>query len=339
MKQPPLGFWTMGLVFVFGLGLMGEKAPAAEKNSKQKVAVTPQEAGPEFQVQGEYTGQLSGGEQMRKFGVQVIALGEGQFRAIGYPGGLPGDGWTGKTKLQAEGQRTNGKTVLKFKNETKANTGLIKEKTLILKNKQGEPIARLKRIVRKSPTLGQKPPKNAVVLFDGTSAENFKGGRMSDDGLLIQGATSKPTFQDCKLHLEFRLAFMPHARGQGRSNSGCYLQGRYEVQILDSFGLKGKNNECGGIYGVKAPDVNMCLPPLQWQTYDVDFTAARFRDGKKMQNARMSVWHNGVLIHEDVEIPRATRAAPLKEGPKPGPVYLQDHGNPLRFRNIWVVEK
>jgi hypothetical protein len=112
------------------------------------------------------------------------------------------------------------------------------------------------------------------------------------------------------------------------------------VQILDSFGLQGKNNECGGIYTVKAPDVNMCLPPLSWQTYDVEFTAARFdSDGKKTANARMTVKHNGVVIHNDVEVPIATRAAPVKEGPAAGPLYIQNHGNPLRFRNIWLVEK
>jgi hypothetical protein len=133
---------------------------------------------------------------------------------------------------------------------------------------------------------------------------------------------------------------MPYARGQGRANSGCYLQGRYEVQILDSFGLEGKNNECGGIYTIKDPDVNMCFPPLAWQTYDIDYTAAKYDEsGKKTAHARMTVKHNGVLIHENVELTKATTAAPVKEGPEPGPIYIQDHGNPIRFRNIWVAEK
>jgi hypothetical protein len=162
---------------------------------------------------------------------------------------------------------------------------------------------------------------------------------VDDQGLLIAGATSKRKFQSCQLHVEFLLPFMPTARGQGRANSGVYLQGRYEVQMLDSFGLKGENNECGGLYSIKAPDVNMCFPPLSWQTYDIDYTAAKFVDGKKTQDANMTVRHNGIVVHKSVPLPHATTAAPVPEGPEPAPIYLQDHGNPVRYRNIWLVEK
>jgi hypothetical protein len=155
----------------------------------------------------------------------------------------------------------------------------------------------------------------------------------------MEGATSKQKFQSYTIHLEFCLPFEPAKRGQGRGNSGYYAQGRYEVQILDSFGLPPKTNECAAIYGVAAPTLPMCYPPLTWQTYDVDFTAAEYKDGKKVKNARMSVRHNGIEVHKDVEVPQATTAAPVGEGPEPGPVYLQNHGNPVRFRNIWVVEK
>ena len=111
------------------------------------------------------------------------------------------------------------------------------------------------------------------------------------------------------------------------------------MQVLDSFALEGQHNECGGIYSTKAPLVNMCFPPLTWQTYDVDFIAAKFKDGKKEANATMTVRHNGVLIHDKTVCDHATTASPMREGPQPGPVFFQDHGNPVRYRNIWVVDK
>jgi hypothetical protein len=156
----------------------------------------------------------------------------------------------------------------------------------------------------------------------------------------MPGATTVETVQDHTLHLEFLLPYMPKSRGQGRGNSGLYLHGRYECQILDSFGLEGENNECGGIYTIARPRVNMCLPPLQWQTYDVDFTAPKFDDsGKKIKNAVVTIVQNGVTIHDKLELPNETPGGVAKEGPKPGPIFLQDHGNPVRFQNIWVVKK
>jgi hypothetical protein len=142
------------------------------------------------------------------------------------------------------------------------------------------------------------------------------------------------------LHVEFRTPFMPTARGQARGNSGVYLQDRFECQVLDSFGLSGEDNEAGGIYKISKPKLNMCFPPLSWQTYDIEFDAAQFSaDGTKTKDAVMSVKLNGVLVQDRVTVGRTTNAAGRKEGPALGPIQLQNHGNPVVYRNIWFVPK
>lgn len=297
-------------------------------------------ADPDFAWQGEYVGALQTPQGEQKYAVQVIALGEGKFRAVGYHGGLPGDGWTGEPKVAVESQRQGDE--VSFQKEE--GGGVLKDGTITLYTASNEKVGELQKVERKSPTLGKEPPPGAVVLFDGTeeSLKNWQGGKLTGNGLLVQGTTSKPTFGDHTLHLEFRLPYQPQDRGQARGNSGLYLQGRYEVQMLDSFGLEGEQNECGGIYSVKKPDVNMCFPPLAWQTYDLDYTAARYdENGKLTASPRVTVRHNGVVIHDNVELPgdRNTTAAPIPPGPQNGPIYLQDHGNPVRYRNIWVAEK
>jgi hypothetical protein len=312
------------------LALFSFATRAAEKDATY---IDPKSAAadPDFALQGEYAGYVNDD----KFGVQVIALGDGKFHGVAYRGGLPGDGWDNSDKIEGDGQRAaDGSVTMVGQNGDKA---VIKDNAIAVLNADGDKIATLKKVNRQSSTLGAKAPEGAKVLFDGKT-NDFKPGKTEGD-LLVQGQNSQTQFQSVTLHVEFMLPFKPRARGQERGNSGVYLQGRYECQVLDSFGLKGANNECGAIYSIKAPDVNMCYPPLTWQTYDIDYTAATYEDGKKTKNATITVKHNGVVVHQDVEIPHATTAAPVKEGPEPGPLHLQDHGNPVRYRNIWIVEK
>jgi hypothetical protein len=307
-------------------------AEAAPKPPPPKAYTNPAEAGPDLTMQGEWVGE-SGDD---KWGIQVIALGKEGFKAVVHKGGLPGDGWDGGRKFEAAGKWEG--DVVKFTSNDNHTLTLNKDGTGVGANPQGETLD-FKKVTRKSPTEGAKPPEGAVVLFDGTSADQFTNGKMTDDKLLMVGVVSKPKFGDHTLHMEFILPFMPDARGQGRANSGLYLQNRYELQILDSFGLKGENNECGGIYTKAKPSVNMCYPPLQWQTYDIEFTAAKFDgEGKKTANARTTIKHNGVVIHDNFEIDGKCPGG-QNETKDPGPIQLQNHGNPVFFRNIWVVEK
>ncbi|MBL98539.1 MAG: hypothetical protein CMM06_02495 [Rhodopirellula sp.] len=293
----------------------------------------------DYALQGEYSGSFENNGETYKAGAQIIALGNAEFAISFYPGGLPGDGF-GKDKskvVRANGKLENGS--VKFTGEK--GSAVLSKDGIALFDTDGNGGPVLKKVNRKSPTLGAKPPKGAVVLFDGSNVDNWKNGRLSDDGLLMEGTTSKNLFQDHRLHLEFRIPYQPLDRGQGRGNSGIYVQGRYEIQMLDSFGLHGAMNECGGIYSVTETPINMAFPPLIWQTYDIYYTAGRYDDNQKViKHPSVTVYHNGVKIHDKVQLPgeRNTTAAPLKAGPAPGPVFLQNHGCPVRYRNIWVVE-
>ena len=303
---------------------------------KAVVFTDPEKAGLEYELQGEYRGEVKSEDGNEQIGVQVIALGDGKFRGVGFHGGLPGEGWLrGDKKKTGEGQLEDG--VLRFKVEDA--DAEVKDGKLTVRV-AGQTIAEFEKVTRKSPTLGAAPPEGAVVLFDGTSVDAFDKGKLVDGKYLAaSGVSSKKKFGDHTMHIEFRTPFMPKSSGQGRGNSGVYIQGRYEMQVLDSFGLEGENNECGGIYSISKPAVNMCYPPLAWQTYDFDFTAARYDDaGKKIKNARTTVKHNGVVIHDDLELTHGTPGH-NPEGPGPDGLFLQDHGNPVVFRNIWVVEK
>ena len=309
---------------------------AADPNAV--VFTDPAKAGVDYELQGEYAGTVKSGEEELKIGVQIIALGEGTFQAVGFIGGLPGDGWSrGDKSHSSEGKLQDG--LLRFSSEEEKVTAQVKDGSIVVYG-GGTKVAEFTKVHRQSPTLGAKPPEGAIVLFDGSSTDAWEGGEIIDGKWLgAQNIATKEKFGDHKLHIEFQTPFMPTSRGQGRGNSGVYLQSRYEVQVLDSFGLEGKNNECGGIYSIAEPMVNVCFPPLAWQTYDVDFTAARYdENGKKTKNARTTIRHNGVVIHDDLELTHGTPGR-HEEGPEPDGLFLQNHGNPVVFRNIWVVKK
>jgi hypothetical protein len=304
-------------------------APALQK-PRAEVSTDADKAGPDFAVQGEYEGLLGGKD---KLAAQVAALGDGKFQVVFFKGGLPGAGWDGKSRTEVKAAGDDGKAALDG-----GWKGDVADGKLTGKDPEGTAFE-LKRVLRRSPTEGLKPPEGALVLFDGGGVEEWKNGKIVEDKLLGPGPTTKKTFRDFTLHVEFRVPFQPKARGQERGNSGVYLQGRYEIQILDSFGLAAKKNDCAAIYERVPPSVNLCYPPLSWQTYDIDFRAARFdADGKKTADAVVTVKHNGVVVHDGAAIKGSTGFG-RKEEDAPGPINLQNHGSPVHFRNVWLVEK
>lgn len=300
---------------------------AADPKPRIETFTDPTKAGPDYLDQGEYKNDWGGS--------QIIALGDGNFRMVTYRGGLPGDGWDKEYKQENSGKREGDKILFKGDNDYRAE--LAKGKITIT-TANGGPFT-MEKIDRKSPTLRAKPPSGSVVLFDGTSADAWVGGHLDERHLIAAGCKSKQSFGDFSAHIEFLLPFVPLARGQARGNSGIYLQDRYELQVLDSFGLKGEDNECGGIYSQVKPSVNMCFPPLTWQTYDIDFTAAKFDAARqKTKNAVVTIKHNGVAIHENLELKQPTPGG-KKEDSSGGALQLQGHGNPVFYRNILVLPK
>jgi hypothetical protein len=318
------------------LALAPQALVAAEKEKKDRglVAVTVAEAGPDYVVQGEYVSDSPA------LGVQVVAEGKGAFTAVILAGGLPGSGWDGKTRQELKGQ-TNG-------NETSfsgdAGKAVIAAGALTLTTADGKAVT-LKKTARVSPTIGAKPPAGAVILFDGSNVDAWddKGRIDTIEGekLLAWGPKTKAKFTSYQLHLEFRLPFMPQVKDQNRGNSGVYIHHTYEFQVLDAFGLVPEKNRTGALYTLVPPLVNACFPPLSWQTYDIDFSGPQFDTaGKKVKNARATVKLNGITVQDDLEIPHGTGANKTRaETPEGGILWLQDHSDPVYFRNVWLMPK
>ena len=199
-----------------------------------------------------------------------------------------------------------------------------------------------------------KPPSDAVVLFDGTNLDQWAGKDESPAQWKVENGYievapktgdihTKKSFGDCQLHVEFSEPVPPAGESQGRGNSGVFLMGDYEIQVLDSYENKTyADGQASAVYGQYPPLVNPARPPGQWQTYDIVFHRPRFDpQGKLLRPARVTVFFNGTVVQDNVELtgPTAHKARPpYKPGPEKAPLALQDHGNPVRFRDIWIRE-
>jgi len=196
------------------------------------------------------------------------------------------------------------------------------------------------------------PPADAIVLFDGTDLSQWRkksGGKAAwelKDGVATVNGTgdivTQQPFGDCQLHIEWATPAEVKGEGQGRGNSGVIIQGRYELQVLDSYQNKTYfNGQAGAVYSQYAPLVNVSRKPGEWQSYDVIFHAPRFdENGKLSKPATITVLQNGVLVQDNVEIkgPTANQPTKYEAHPLKQPLVLQDHGNPVRYRNIWIRE-
>lgn len=300
-------------------------------------------------IMGEYVGKFMPHKgTVAKADAKVIAMGKGRYRVVltiekPQRGAKP-------TRAEFDARLKGKALALAWKMGASEWTGSLTGGKLVAASKspQGGRIE-LSRIVRHSPTEGLKPPPGAVVLLPykpntppPLDEWRNKTWKPMPDGSMQVGRGNNLTvreFGDCRLHVEFMIPYEPNRRGQGRGNSGVYLQNRYEVQVLDSFGLRPGKGDCGAIYGIAPPRVNASLPPLQWQTYDIVFRAPRIGPkGQLLEPAKMTVEHNGIKIHENQPVGGPTRAAGARGHAPRGPLMLQDHGNPVRYRNIWLVE-
>ena len=350
----------------------GDKLKSENKKLKQVregvqiregVYVSAPSADKSFRLLGEFAGEISGSDSSdqppRTIGLQLRPVSGTDFDAMILEGGLPGVGATfidpgdgaqpigdrKPTPMRLVGRRNGDVLVL----SGGPFAIFVDPGGCTLIDPSGKNIGRLDRVVRTSPSLAARPPKGAIVLFgmpgegaknaDGKKNDHLVGATVTEDGLLEEGFTIKPMIQDFDLHVEFRLPYMPRADGQKRGNSGIYIHSRYECQVLDSFAKVSEFSDLGAIYRFKAPRINMALPPLSWQTYDIRFTAARFNsDGSKFSDARLTSWVNGVKVQDDVSLPSQTGHGKLEE-PILLPTHIQDHGDPVRYRNLWIIDR
>jgi hypothetical protein len=290
-------------------------------------------APPEAEVQGIYEGTLKD----VKFEARVVAMGKDAYKV--YLRQDLGGGKVAKVELdgKAEGD------AVAFKNKGGDVEWTATYGPGAIKGTAGGTAFEAKRVQRRPPSMGKQPPAGAIILLDGknfgelTKSKSEEDWKAAEDGSIQVpkgGMNSKQQF-DCSydIHVEFMCPLMPAARGQGRGNSGCYQCNGDEIQVLDSFGMETyKGGGCGGLYNYKDPDAFdvfslASLPPLEWQTYDIEYRVEK-KDGKLVGKPKVTVLHNGIRIHDGAE---------LKNDARKGNFHFQDHGNPVRFRNIWLV--
>ncbi len=342
------------------------------------------------QVQGLYKGQRTLADGNRALEVRVVALGDGNYKALVRE--TLGGGKVNKIKLDGKTQDDK----VAFSGKADGAEWAAQYADAKIQGTVGEAgKLTLQRVHKEPPTLGKKPPEGAIVLLDGEDWDEMvrRGGAnwylspMSQDGWAVwevpirtivakkpdvwpskdnvvpenwkltkdrrrvdevigigedgsiripnRGMNSKQQFEGSfDLHVEFNCPLRPNRTGQGRGNSGVYLPNRTEIQVLDSFGMTTyEGGGCGGLYRWKNPDAFdefslASLPPLQWQTYDVEYRVRRNDEGKVVGKPTITVYHNGIKIHDKVE---------LRKDARKGSFHFQDHGNPVRYRNIWVL--
>jgi len=333
MRRNLLWIIMTGLV---AAGLAGEPCRGGERPDRRADK-------PDDGIMGEYVGTCRVDGKRSEAMARVIGEGNGTYRVRLFTS----HAWAskfGELTGTADGKRV---ALAGDLGGAEAKGTLEGGEALVVESAKGEFSG--KYTVRTSPTEGQKPPPGAVVLLPYEAGKkptldewtNQEWQPMDDGSVLVQGGgnVSKREYGSVRLHVEFRCPYQPKARGQGRGNSGVYLHGKYEIQVLDSFGLKGEGNEAGGIYGVSKPKVNPALPPTRWQTYDITFRAPKLdADGAVTKPPVFEkVLFNGVLIQENVEVRKTTTAGMKGKVREVGPLMLQDHGNAVRFRNIWYV--
>lgn len=302
----------------------------------------PEDGGRDYAVQGEYAGTCGDA----KLAAQLAALGKDQWAVSMLPGGLPGDGWDNKTRSEGTAKLEGEKITF----TAKAYTGELVGDTL--KGTVDGKEFSLKKVARKSPTLGLKAPDGATVLLGldkNPDLSQWNGAQVHEKSGWFATEPKQPVskfkHRSASLHIEFMQPFEPFERGQGRGNSGVYLAGHYEIQVVDSFGFFGglgkpKGDICGDVYSKSAALTNAIFPPLTWNTYDIDYTAPKFEDGKKVADGVVTVKLNGIMIHDNVKLSGVTPGGiDAKESADPTALMLQSHHHPILFRNVWVLEK